>query len=133
MTDSQIYFHSEVDDFNLVNPEKYILWFKDAAELEKKKLSLLNFVFCNDEYLVQINRDYLGHDYYTDIISFPLKEDPIEGDIFISIDRIRENAQEYNVTFEEELKRVMIHGLLHFFGYDDHEDAAIKTMREKRR
>ena len=80
---------------------------------------------------MQINKDYLVHDYYTDIISFPLKEDPIEGDIYISIDRVKENAQDFNVEFEEELKRVMIHGLLHFFGYDDHEEADIKTMREK--
>lgn len=131
MTEAQIHFHYELEGFRLDNSPKYINWFLDVAQQEGKELSILNYIFCSDEYLLKINIDYLGHNYYTDILSFPLKEDPIEGDIFISVDRVKDNAQTYETSFDEELKRVMIHGLLHFFGYDDHEEEDIKVMREK--
>jgi len=80
--------------------------------------------------LLNINKLYLDHDYYTDVISFPMSKDPIEGDIFISIDRVKENAQNLKVSFSEELHRVMVHGLLHFLGYDDKTKEAQKKMTE---
>ena len=99
---------------------------------ENKKEGELSFVFCSDEYLLKMNIDYLKHDFYTDVITFDYSEgDIISGDVFISIDRIKENAEKYNVTFENELQRVMIHGVLHLVGYKDKTEEELKQMREK--
>jgi probable rRNA maturation factor len=84
------------------------------------KLGDINYIFCNDEYLLKINKDYLNHDYYTDIITFNLSEkEVLSGDLYISLDRIAENASKYKVSFYNELYRVMIHGILHLMGYND--------------
>lgn len=131
MSIPEIHFHLEMDGFILRNPEHSKNWLKSVISNEKKEVSALNYIFCSDEYLLEINREYLDHDFYTDIISFPLKSDPIEGDIFISVERVLENAKEYQVESNQELHRVMVHGLLHFLGYDDHEEKDILQMREK--
>lgn len=78
-----------------------------------------------------MNHQHLNHDYFTDIITFPLAEDPIEAEVYISLDRVKDNAASFDTTFERELHRVMIHGVLHLCGYDDHADSDIETMREK--
>ncbi len=93
----------------------------------------LNYIFCNDDYLLEINKQYLDHDYYTDIITFDNSEDEniLESDIYISIDRVTENAKNFEASFELELRRVMVHGLLHLLGYDDTTDALKAKMRLK--
>jgi len=99
---------------------------------EKKEEGELSFVFCSDDYLLKMNKDYLQHDYFTDVITFDYTENNIiSGDIFISIDRIKENAKRFNVTFEEELQRVMIHGILHLIGYNDKTEEEQSEMTEK--
>ena len=120
-----ITFHTEAIDFTLPNPTAVISWLQNVITLEKGQLSFLNFIFCNDSFLHQINIQYLDHDTLTDVITFPYSTTEIEGDIFISIDRVKENAELYKVSFEEELYRVMVHGTLHLLGYQD------KTSEEK--
>ncbi|MDD2794130.1 MAG: rRNA maturation RNase YbeY [Sediminibacterium sp.] len=100
---------------------------------EKKQLAGLRYVFCSDDMLLDINRNFLQHDYFTDIISFGLSEkrEPIEGEIYISIDRVKDNAQMLGVTFKEEILRVLFHGALHLCGYKDKTKSEIITMRAK--
>ena len=99
---------------------------------ENRTLGDVNYILCSDAYLLDINRQYLNHDYYTDVISFDYCEDNvISGDIFISVDTVADNAKEYGVTFEKELARVMIHGVLHFIGYNDKSDEEVPVMRAK--
>ena len=102
------------------------VWIKEAVSEEKKNLGDINFIFCSDSYLLEVNRKYLKHDYFTDIITFDYVENNIiSGDIFISIDRVRENSKLYNVSTMEELRRIFIHGVLHLMGYKD------KVVQEK--
>lgn len=100
---------------------------------EKKKYQLVNYIFCSDEYLLEINRTALNHDYYTDIITFPLHEKgmPIEAEIYISTDRVKENATGFNTSFNKELARVIAHGALHLCGYKDKTKKDVEQMREK--
>jgi probable rRNA maturation factor len=103
---------------------------------EKRPLESLNIIFCDDKYLLNLNRQFLRHDYYTDILSFPLsdKGDPLVAEIYISVDRIRENARTSGATFKEELHRVIFHGVLHFCGYKDKTSAdknKMRTMEDK--
>jgi probable rRNA maturation factor len=110
--------------------EQYVQWLATVAASEETNISGLNYIFCSDEYLLDINIRYLGHDDYTDIITFPYHEtDNLEGDLFISLDRVRENAMEYECSFEEELRRVMAHGLLHLRGYKDKNQEDSLKMR----
>lgn len=119
-------------DFQLDNEENYSFWIENVINSENKVLGEVNYIFCDDDYLLEINKQYLDHDYYTDIISFDYTEDNlISGDIFISIDRVRENASDFKVSFEDELKRVIIHGILHYCGYKDKSSAEEKLMRNK--
>lgn len=105
-------------------------WLKKVAEQEGKRIGQISVIFCSDPYLLDINRKYLGHDYYTDIITFDYCEgDLLSGDLFISIDTVRDNAAFYGTTFENELHRVIVHGVLHLIGYDDHSDADTAAMR----
>jgi len=128
----KISFHSEEINFSIFNPSKISTWVCSAIENESRQIQFLNFIFCNDEYLHKINVEYLNHDSYTDVITFPYSESEIiEGDIFISIDRIRENAKKFNVDFENELHRVMIHGVLHLIGFGDKTEKEKKLMRSK--
>jgi len=100
---------------------------------EKKKLAEINYVFCTDAMLLEINQNFLQHDYYTDIITFGLSEknQPIEAEIYISIDRVKENAKDLSVTYQQEMLRVLFHGALHLCGYKDKSKADIKLMRTK--
>ena len=96
------------------------------------RLGDISIIFCSDPYILDINQRYLQHDYFTDIITFDYCEGKVlSGDLFISIDTVRENAAEYGASFEEELNRVMVHGLLHLIGYDDHTPEEQKEMRSK--
>ena len=128
-----IQFFQENIEFKLKNSLKLKKWIKSIVEIEKQKIIDLNFIFCNDEYLYQINVEYLNHDTYTDIITFDNSEEQgkIESDIFISIERVKENADKLKITFEQELHRVMIHGVLHLLGYKDKTKTDKQTMRTK--
>ncbi len=107
-------------------------WIKSVVEAERKKVGEVNFIFCSDEYLLSINKEFLSHDYYTDVISFDYTEgDCIGGDIFISVDTVRANAITYKEDFNAELQRVMVHGILHFCGYGDASDSEKGVMKEK--
>ena len=107
-------------------------WLKLVAESEIKKLGNINIIFCYDNYILDVNVNYLGHDYFTDIITFDYCEkDILSGDLFISIDTVRDNAEFYKTEFNDELNRVIVHGLLHLIGYDDHTPEEQKIMREK--
>lgn len=126
-----IQFFSENIDYNLENVRGIVEWIKSIIDSESKDCNYIDFVLCDDSYLLEINKKYLNHDYYTDIITFPLKEDPVEANIFISIDRVKDNGEQYKVEFIDELHRVIIHGVLHLIGYDDKSDEEKKTMRAK--
>lgn len=128
---AEINFFNEGIVFNLPNEEVYRKWVFRIAQKENVELSFINYIFCSDEFVLEINREHLDHDYYTDIITFPLQDDPIESDIFISIERIQENAVTHNVSFETELQRVMAHGILHLCGYGDKTEAEAAIMRSK--
>ena len=107
-------------------------WLKTVAGSEMKKLGNISIIFCSDDYILDVNMKYLQHDYFTDIITFDYCEkDFLNGDLFISIDSVRENALYYGTEFADELNRVMVHGLLHLIGYDDHSEEDIKMMRYK--
>lgn len=107
-------------------------WLKFTAESEIKRIGQVNIIFCSDNYILDINQKYLQHDYFTDIITFDYCEGKIlSGDLFISVDTVRENAIFYGTEFDDELNRVIIHGLLHLIGYDDHSEEDQKTMRSK--
>lgn len=131
MNKSIINFHSE-NDFKLEQEEAIKDWIKKVIASEGKSLGEINYIFCDDDYLYKINLRFLKHDTYTDIISFDnTEEDELYGDIFISTDRVTENASEYNVDFSEELKRVIIHGILHLCGYKDKTESEATLMRQK--
>ena len=107
-------------------------WLKIMAESESRKLGNINIIFCSDPYILDINKKYLKHNYYTDIITFDYCEgNRLSGDLFISVDSVRENASVYGTEFADELNRVIVHGLLHLMGYDDHTEDDIATMRAK--
>ena len=107
-------------------------WLRMVAESEVCRLGALGIIFCSDHYILDINQKYLQHDYFTDIITFDYREgNVLSGDLFISVDSVRENALEYGTTFEDELNRVMVHGVLHLAGYDDHTEEEQRIMRQK--
>ena len=130
---SKITFTSEEIDFTLKQKLKVRNWLTHIIKSYGFKLSALNFIFCNDDYLLKINIDYLNHNTLTDIITFDNSEEEntIEGDIFISIDRIRENASIFKVSFETELLRVLSHGTLHLLGFKDKNPKDKKEMTSK--
>jgi rRNA maturation RNase YbeY len=126
-----INFYSE-NDFELDRQEKVENWISSVIENEGFKEGEITFVFCSDEYLADINREFLNHDTYTDIISFDYSlNKELHGEIYISTDRVTENAQAFETSFSEELHRVIIHGILHFCGYKDKDEKDLKTMRSK--
>lgn len=107
-------------------------WLKIVAESEIRRLGDINIIFCSDPYILDVNIKYLGHDYFTDIITFDYSEgNTLSGDLFISIDSVRENSIFYKTEFIDELNRVIVHGLLHLIGYDDHTEKDISIMRSK--
>lgn len=127
-----IFFFKEGVSFRLNKQEKLKTWLKKAALKEAHKINTLNYIYCNDKYLLQMNKDYLHHNYYTDIITFDNSTEKkiIEGDVFISVDTVRSNSLRFNTSFDDELHRVMIHGLLHLSGYKDKTEANKKKMRK---
>jgi probable rRNA maturation factor len=119
-------------DFELSNEDLYSDWVSRIISSENKKEGEINYIFCDDEYLHKINVDYLDHDDLTDIISFDYSVgNELHGDIFISVERVRENAVDFNVSFDEEVKRVMAHGVLHYAGYKDKSEEDSQIMRNK--
>ena len=119
-------------DFQLENETQFSDWISRVILSENKKEGDINYIFCDDEYILEINKQYLDHDYYTDIISFDYSVgNELNGDIFVSIDRVKENATDFNATFDEELKRVIIHGILHYCGYKDKSEEDEALMRSK--
>lgn len=119
-------------DFELSNEEAIQQWLSKVIVSEDKKEGEINYIFCDDDYLLEINQQYLDHDTLTDIISFDYsvgKE--LHGDIFISVERVRENAIEFEVSFEDELLRVLSHGVLHYCGYKDKTESDEMVMRQK--
>lgn len=119
-------------NFQLDNETQFSDWISKVILSESKKEGDINYVFCDDEYILEINKQYLDHDYYTDIISFDYSVgNELNGDIFVSIERVKENATDFNATFDEELKRVIIHGILHYCGYKDKSEEDEALMRSK--
>jgi len=116
-----------------IDPSGLFPWIKQSIEKENHQTGDLFYHFCSDEFLLTVNRNFLQHDYLTDIITFPLSTRPeiISGEIFISVDRVRENAVLLKTAFEEEFARVLIHGVLHLLGYNDHTDEEKLEMRAK--
>jgi len=124
------YFFENVEEISL--PENCSEWVEKLILNEEKKVGNINYIFCDDEYLLKVNQDFLNHDYYTDIITFDyVKGKTISGDIFISLTRISENASTLSSSFEKELLRVLAHGVLHLCGYKDKSDEEEKEMRAK--
>ena len=126
-----IRFHF-TNSFTLKNKRKIKNWLKDTIENEKKKVGDINYIFCSKEYLKKMNNDYLTKNYETDVISFDFsKDNKNSGDIYISSETVKKNSIIFNVCFNNELKRVMVHGLLHLLNYNDKSKQEIKIMREK--
>lgn len=131
-----INFFTEGVEFKFKNRRDCKKWILSALEeegvLKTRKFEELSIIFCSDEYLLDMNKKFLNHDYFTDVITFDNSEDNIfSGDIFISIDRVGENAETYGQLFIDELHRVIIHGVLHLSGYDDGTECEQKSMRSR--
>lgn len=127
-----IRFASQDIDFELFEAEKVKNWISKVIQLRGKKVGNISYLFCDDEYLLGVNQQYLNHDTYTDIITFDyVAADLISGDIMISIDRVGENASQFEVPFELELRRVIIHGVLHLLGQGDKSDDEATEMRRQ--
>ena len=107
-------------------------WIKHVISIEEKRVGDISFIFCSDEYLLDVNRKFLNHDYYTDIITFDdVEGNVINGDIFISVDRVKENSIEFETSFDNEVHRILIHGVLHLLGYKDKAKKDKHLMTEK--
>lgn len=126
-----ISFHIHEITFDLLHSPELSNWLKDIASSHDRTMGNLEYVICSDDYLLEINKTYLKHDYYTDIITFPLNENPLEATIYISLDRVVENAKNFKSTTLDELHRVIAHGLLHLLGYGDKTDEEKQEMRAK--
>ena len=128
-----IRFFNEDVSYKLTQKQVTRQWLKEQAKREGYAVGDLNYIFCSDEYVLQVNRDYLQHDYYTDIITFDQSEEQgkIEGDIFVSVERVADNAHQLGVPVEQEVRRVLAHGLLHLCGYSDKTDEEKNRMRAK--
>lgn len=124
------FFNADID-FQAPLPSEIKAWLHALLNAESKSADNIEYVFCSDEYLLDINKRYLQHDYYTDIISFPIEDDPIEASIYVSVDRVKDNAQNLGIEFIDEFHRVLAHGLLHLCGYMDKTDKEEKIMRQK--
>ena len=119
-------------EFTLDNEQAFADWLSAVIASENKNEGEINYIFCDDEYLHKINVEYLNHDTLTDIISFDYTVgNEINGDIFVSVERVEDNAKDFNVPFAEEIKRVLAHGILHYCGYKDKSDSEAELMRSK--
>lgn len=121
-------FYEDTEILDL-SPEFFVSWLNKVCEMHNDSLGDLNLIFCSDDYLLEINREHLNHDYYTDIITFNYNDGDISGDLFVSIDRVRENAQTIGVPFDNELHRVVAHGVLHLLGFNDKSEEECLEMR----
>lgn len=132
MPDNISFSYEEVD-FRMANTNNLSQWIKSVIEIEGYRLKQITYIFCSDDYLLGVNKEYLDHDLFTDIITFDQSDDRklIEADIFISVDRVRENAATNNEQFDHELRRVVIHGVLHLMGYNDKTSEQERQMRKK--
>ena len=127
-----IRFSVQSGDFELAEPEKVKNWIVEVVRRRGMTVGNIGYLFCDDEYLLGVNRQYLDHDTYTDIITFDyVAGGLVSGDILISVERVGENAQKFGVTFDEELLRVIVHGTLHLCGYKDKSDEEAAIMRRK--
>jgi probable rRNA maturation factor len=127
-----ISFYSEDVDMPDFNRNVVVEWIRQAIQSENKDTGDCSIIFCSDKYLLEINKKYLNHDYFTDIVAFDYGENNIvSGDLFISVDRVKDNAAYYDVDVNQELHRVMIHGIMHLCGYKDSNESEQKQMREK--
>jgi probable rRNA maturation factor len=113
-----------------LHPEFFMSWLSKVCETEGKELGDLVLVFCSDEHLLGMNQKHLNHDYYTDIITFDYTDEVVSGDLFISVDRVKDNATKEGGGFNDELHRVVVHGVLHLLGYDDKSDEDKSEMRK---
>lgn len=125
--------YSSVDTRQTIEGKRLVnQWLKGVIESENKKLDTITIVLCTDDYILKVNREFLQHDYFTDIITFDDSQgERLSGDLLISIDTVRSNAAEYGVSYRTELMRVVVHGVLHLCGYKDKSDSEAKQMREK--
>lgn len=127
-----IRFSSQIEEFELPEASNVIKWIAEVVNRRGKSVGNISYLFCDDEYMLGVNRQYLDHDTYTDIITFDyVVANLISGDIFISVDRVGENAQQFGVEFERELHRVIIHGVLHLLGQGDKSDDEAREMRRQ--
>jgi probable rRNA maturation factor len=130
---AKISFHSELPKFKLKDRTKVSSWLHTIVAFHLGKIERVQYIFCDDEYLLALNKEHLGHDTFTDIITFRYQEHPkpLESEIYISLERVRENAEKFGVSFENELHRVMAHGMLHLLGFKDKKKTEVAQMREK--
>jgi probable rRNA maturation factor len=129
---AKVHFFSEGIAFKVPHPRITASWIEKVARQEKAAIKSIQYIFCTDNYLLQINKDFLNHSTYTDIITFDYSEGKaIEAEIYISVERVKENASKFKTTFENELRRVIIHGVLHLVGYGDKTPAKKALMRKK--
>ncbi len=127
-----IYYYNEDLPFPKLKRRESTKWIKEVVSLESRSVGEISFVFCSDSYLLEVNRKYLNHDYFTDIITFDyVSDNVITGDIFISVDRVLENSKQFESSFDMELRRVMVHGILHLVGYKDKTSEEKKLMTAK--
>ena len=130
--DSKVHFYFLKKVPSLKNRTQLKLFLKKLSKLYKKEIDSLNFIFCSDEYLLEINRNHLQHDFYTDIITFDLSESKlIRGEIYISTDRVKDNAKTFHTSFKEEIHRVIFHGVLHLCGFKDKSKKEAESMRSE--
>ena len=127
----KISIYNQEIDFDFLHTIEVKEWLVQIALDRDKTISSLEYILCSDEYLLDINKNYLDHDTYTDIITFPMQESPLEATIYISIERVRENAEIYSTSLIKELHRVMVHGLLHLLGYKDKTENDQSEMRSQ--
>ena len=127
-----VLFHSDGVSFSISNPEKLNAWVVKCLSSFNKNCGEINVIFCNDDYLLSINKTYLNHDYYTDIITFDYsKSESVSGDLYVSVTRVKDNAKKLNVEFNDELYRVIVHGVLHLCGLKDKTKEEKEDMRAK--
>ncbi len=132
LSKQKVYFFFQEVKFSLAKRTQLKKFIENIFKKEGKKLESLNYIFCTDKSLLEINRQFLKHDFYTDIITFDLSDsDAVKADIYISIDRVKENALDHNTSFKQELHRVLFHGVLHLSGYKDKKKGEIQAMRIK--
>jgi len=133
MSKTSIHFFYQTNGFSFRNRNLVKDFLRDLLKREQTQATEIRVIFCTNDQLLEINRQFLNHDYYTDIITFNLsaKREPVNAELYLSIDRIKDNAQSANTTFKRELHRVIFHGVLHLCGYNDKSSQQIKKMRER--